>query len=46
MGDLAYRTHPEKINALVTLNGEDPYADFVNKLNLHIAAFTNNLGHH
>jgi hypothetical protein len=41
--DTTYHTLTEKINALIIVNGEDPYADFVNKLNLHIDSFTNDL---
>jgi hypothetical protein len=41
--DTAYRTFTEKINALIIVNGQDPYADFVNKLNLHIDSYTTNL---
>lgn len=41
--DAAYRAVTEKINALIIVNGEAPYADFVNKLNLHIDSYTNNL---
>ena len=41
--DTAYRTYTEKINALIIVNGEEPYTDFVNKLNLHIDSYTTNL---
>jgi hypothetical protein len=41
--DTAYHTFTEKINALIIVNGEGPYADFVNKLNLHIDSYTTNL---
>jgi hypothetical protein len=41
--DEAYRTLVNKINALIIVNGEAPYVDFVNKLNLRIEAYTNNL---
>lgn len=41
--DEAYRTLVNKINALIIVNGEAPYVDFVNKLNQRIEAYTNNL---
>jgi hypothetical protein len=41
--DGAYRTVVEKINALIIVNGEAPYVDFVNKLNQRIDEYTNNL---
>ena len=41
--DGAYRTVVEKINALIVVNGEAPYVDFVNKLNQRIDEYTNNL---
>jgi hypothetical protein len=41
--DAAYKTMIAKINALIIVNGEAPYVDFVNKLNLRIAAYVNNL---
>jgi hypothetical protein len=41
--DEAYRTLVNKINALIIVNGETPYVDFVNKLNQRIEAYTNNL---
>jgi len=41
--DEAYRTMVEKINALIIVNGEAPYTDFGNRLNLRIDAYTNNL---
>ena len=41
--DEAYRTLATKINALIIVNGEAPYVDFVNKLNQRIEAYTNNL---
>ena len=41
--DGAYRTVVDKINALIIVNGEAPYVDFVNKLNLRIDEYTNNL---
>jgi hypothetical protein len=41
--DEAYRTLVTKINALIIVNGEAPYVDFVNKLNQRIEAYTNNL---
>ncbi|HJV76972.1 MAG TPA: DUF6261 family protein [Paludibacter sp.] len=39
--DEAYRTLVTKINALIIINGEAPYVDFVNKLNQRIEAYTN-----
>jgi hypothetical protein len=41
--DQAYKTLVGKINALIIVNGEAPYIEFVNKLNLRIEAYTNNL---
>jgi hypothetical protein len=41
--DEAYRTLVNKINALIIVNGEAPYVEFVNKLNQRIEAYTNNL---
>lgn len=41
--DEAYRAMVDKINALIIVNGEAPYVDFVKKLNLRIEAYTNNL---
>ena len=41
--DKSYRTMVDKINALIIVNGEAPYIDFVNKLNLRIDAYINNL---
>jgi len=41
--DNGYRGIVEKINALIIVNGEAPYIDFVNKLNLRIDAYTNKL---
>ena len=41
--DEAYKTMVKKINALIIVNGEAPYVDFVNKLNQRIDAYTNNL---
>jgi len=41
--DGAYRTMVEKINALIIVNGEAPYVDFVNKLNQRIDEYTNDL---
>jgi len=41
--DAAYNVIVDKINALIIVNGEAPYVDFVNKLNLRIEAYINNL---
>lgn len=41
--DAAYHAFTEKTNALIIVNGEAPYTDFVNKLNLRIDSFTNDL---
>lgn len=41
--DEAYRIMVKKINALIIVNGEAPYIDFVNKLNQRIDTYTNNL---
>jgi hypothetical protein len=41
--DEAYRTLVNKINALIIVNGETPYVEFVNKLNQRIEAYTTNL---
>jgi hypothetical protein len=41
--DQAYRTMINKINALIIVNGEAPYVDFVSKLNQRIELYTNNL---
>ncbi len=41
--DARYRTITDKINALIIVNGEAPYVDFVNKLNLRIDSYSNNL---
>jgi len=41
--DSAYHTFTEKINALIIVNGEGPYTDFVNKLNLRIDSYSINL---
>lgn len=41
--DEAYRIMVKKINALIIVNGEAPYVDFVNKLNQRIEAYTTNL---
>lgn len=41
--DATYHTIIEKINALMIVNGEAPYLDFVNKLNLRIDSYANNL---
>jgi hypothetical protein len=41
--DGAYRTMVEKINALIIVNGEAPYVDFVNKLNQRIDEYTKKL---
>lgn len=40
--DAVYKTMIENGNVLIIVNGEVPYADFVNKLNVRIAAYTNN----
>jgi len=41
--DDAHNAIIDKINALILVNGEAPYVDFVNKLNLRMEAYTNNL---
>lgn len=41
--DEAYRIMVKKINALIIVNGEAPYVEFVNKFNQRIDAYTNNL---
>jgi len=41
--DGIYRTITERINALIIVNGEAPYVDFDNKLNLRIDSYTSNL---
>jgi len=41
--DNGYHGIVEKINALIIVNGEAPYVDFVNKLNLRIDEYTNKL---
>ena len=41
--DAHYRSITEKINALIIVNGETPYIDFVNKLNLRVEAYINAL---
>lgn len=41
--DDAYHAVVEKINALILVNGEAPYVDFVNKLNLRIDSYANDL---
>jgi len=41
--DEAYRIMVKKINALIIVNGEAPYVEFVNKLNQRIDVYTTNL---
>lgn len=41
--DSVYRRITEKINALIIVNGEAPYVEFVNKLNLLIHTYENSL---
>jgi len=41
--DSVYRRITEKINALIIVNGETPYVEFVNKLNLLIHSYENSL---
>lgn len=41
--DDSYRTITTKVNALIVVNGEAPYLEFVRKLNLHIDEYNNGL---
>ena len=41
--DDAHSAIVDKINALIIVNGEAPYVEFVNKLNLRIESYKNNL---
>lgn len=43
VSDAKYHTITEKINAMIIVNGQAPFVSFVNKLNLSIDAYTNNL---
>jgi len=44
--DVAYRAITKRINALIVVNGETAYTDFVNKLNLRIDAYKNAMTRH
>ena len=41
--DKSYRTIITKMNALIVVNGEEPFTEFVNELNTRIASYSNNL---
>ena len=41
--DKSYRTIITKMNALIVVNGEEPFTEFVNELNARIASYSNNL---
>jgi hypothetical protein len=44
--DAIYRKITKRINALIIVNGEANYTDFVNKLNLRIDAYSKAMAHH